>query len=393
MLMSRIRWQPLCVAAALASAVTAAHAQPAAGDVVLSSGSYTFSVDWNTSQFTTLKQATWNAVVVQDRNVGLIGADRDEIHRMTLVGTTSTVTVLPGGAVVRAIATDQALDAYAFATHKGIYRLDGASVTTLTSLVSPNALCRDRNTGNYVGADHFGRIWTIDATTGAVATVRNDVFDITGLAYLPSIDGFVAGRASATDGVLLLDSNFNTVKTFDVGQVEAVAVDERINRIWTVSTAPVFAVTRIAPQGRIEGSVPVPINAYNGIAVWQSRTMTVDATGLPGSTAWFHMRFPNATNQAYCVALSTDASPGLELPGSQYLGLAPDTLFFASACGGLPGITARFAGTLSFGGALASLTIPAVAPPGLVVHVSAVLVDPGAPGGVVAGNADSLQIR
>lgn len=386
----RLRWLPACFAAALA---TTAHAQPAPGDVVLSTASHILSVDWGMAQVTTLKQVPWTATVVQDRNVGLIGTANDEIHRLTIAGTLSTVARLPDGAVARAIATDQTVNAYVFGTHKGIYRVAGTTVTTLTTLIKPNAICRDRNTGHYVAASLFGAIWTVDAVTGAITTVRTDVPDVTGLAYLPSIRGFVVGRSSASDGVLLLDSNFNTVKTFNVADVSAVTVDERINRIWTISGAPTRAVTRIAPQGAIEGSIPMPTYAYTGIAVWQSRTVSVATTGLPGSTANFHIRFPNASTEPYCVALSLAAGPGLDLPGSQYLGLAPDGLFLMTACQSIPGLTARFAGNLAFGGALAALTIPAAAPPGLVVHVSAVMIDPGAPGGVVAGNADSLQIR
>lgn len=390
--MTVVQWVRLLVSG-LPFFAGVAVAQPAVGSLVVGSATHLFGVDFDTGRVDTLKSTGWNAVLGQDRNLGLVGAQGDAVQRMNLVGTVSTIAILPNGAVTRAIATDQVLDAYVFATSKGVYRLQGTSVSTLTTLVKPNAICRDRTTGHYLAGSLGGRVWLIHAVSGAVTTVRSDLPDITGLAYLPSSGGYVVGRRSAANGVLLLDAAFNTVKTFSVGRVEDVVVDERIDRIFAISSGAGAAVSRIRPQGRVEGAVLLPLYLYSGITIWRGRPVTVDSTGAPGTTASVHLRFAGTTNAAYCVALSTASNPGLALPGGQFLGLRPDDLFFATACSGVPGLTTGFSGTLTFGAAVATFAIPAEAIAGQVLHVSAAVVAPGAPGGLIVGNNDSVQIR
>ncbi len=124
-----------------------------------------------------------------------------------------------------------------------------------------------------------------------------------------------------------------------------------------------------------------------GLTRYGSRRIVTSGSGKPGTTVTVRIqsRKPSDAGMAYQLACALTYTSGLKMPGGEYLDLTPDSLFFITASGVLPGLFKDFTGFLdASGNAAASVNIPKGLPPGLgiTVFVSGIVLDPKVPGGV-----------
>ncbi len=294
-----------------------------------------------------------------------------------------------------AIAADQ--DARFWITNQStghVYRLFGSTATTIATLPSPSAICRDGDTGHFVVGSTQGALYRVNRETYAVTTLAQGLGSISGVAYVPSAGGrFVVSRLASGGAVAIVDRTGAVSATANLADANCVTFDERRNRIFAGGTgASAGNVFELTVQGAVVRTLSVGAGvSISGIDVWGDRDVSLTGTGVQGSRATAYLAFPDSPNRAYCVALSLANRPAIRVAG-QHQHIAPDAVFFLTACGGLPLWTTGFTGTLDSGGiANARFVLPYV--PGLRLYVGASAVNPGKPGGLDVGNTEVVLVQ
>lgn len=368
------------------------------GDLVLASNGSTrgvFHVDPSTQALRTLDASQSCAAVHtswgNDAAWMLAGSRVFFVNAASRVSTVvNFVTGSLGG-----LAADQ--DARFWITNQStghVYRLFGSTATTVATLPSPSAICRDGTTGHFVVGSTQGALYRIDRETYAVTTLAQGLGSISGVAYLPSAGGrFAVSRLAAGGAVAIVDRTGNVTTTANLADANCVTFDERRNRIFAGGTgASAGRIFELTVQGAVVRTLSVGSGvSISGIDVWGDRDVSLSGTGVQGSRGTAYLSFPESPNRAYCVALSLANAPAIRV-GGQHQHIAPDAIFFLTACGGLPLWTTGFAGTLDSGGVgNARFVLPYV--PGLRLYVAASAVNPGKPGGLDVGNTEIVLVQ
>jgi len=147
------------------------------------------------------------------------------------------------------------------------------------------------------------------------------------------------------------------------------------NTAWIVHPTQSPVILRIDMKGTVitqftlkgaPGNIPVDIEIYG------SRRLVCRGSGKPGTSVRVTLQSqkPGDARKPYALACSLARRPGFRFPSREWLHLAPDSVFQASALGWLPQVFSGFQGITSASGrAVASVQLPASLPAGLGITV------------------------
>ncbi len=380
-----------------------AAAQPTEGNIVFTTTSGLFYVpaDLSTSG------SVWpgmgigglrlQSVKTEYANNGIVGGDAN--GRVFSVGVSGGISQIAqyntGFATALDLDND---DRYMCAT--GVAGLTAVGLAGGISLINPlagataNGICRNLRNGRWAvvtssTSPYLGELNFDGSALNRIAVLPAAA---SGVCYMPDLDTYAVTLLSTSTPLQIYRSNGSLARSIwlptDVTG-NCCTYDTRTRQLYVGTTQGV--IYRLDNLGQFVGRRSTGRGSISGIDVFGDQRVSVRTPATGPAQARVNLRFRASGGRSYCMALSLSMSNGVSIPGAGTLQMQPDTLFFLTACGGLPFFTSGFTGTLSVSGsATASFTLPGHIPVGTPVHVSAVAIDPAAPGGIAIGNTETV---
>lgn len=395
----------------LVASSVSAHAQLRTGDIITFGWIGSLQSNWRGLGFITtrgtvgtLSQGIGNRFEIGTDNRSVValswGGGNPALVSFDLASrSVTTVAPLPGWP--QDFALDQDGSAIT-AINNVIYRVNGSSISTLAKVFSSNyfpikRVVRDEDTGEFIlvpspGGGPSG-FYRMDPTSGRIrfVSMSGRSIDPFAAAFSQRFGDLVVG----TGGGFLVYVSPQTAKERLTLRPPFTQYDLTIDQ----ATAHLLVIgndrlIRYTAEGiAFQTFGPYFKTVFETARFVSSRPLNGHGTGQRGTTYPMTIDLPEAPGAAYCLAASfAGFRPGFAT-NRWLINIAPDPLFFATACNAFPGTTG-FVGRLdATGHAKATMAIPPSIPVGTRYTVAAVILDSNRPGRLASAGAISVFAR
>ncbi len=259
--------------------------------------------------------------------------------------------------------------------------------------ISPNAVCMDDDTGDYVVGRYLnsssGNLIRVDRASGTMTTFAGTP-GVTGCDHDQWTGRFViTTRAAPQLRVLNRNGTVHTTKAF-THDLEGVQVDDITGHVHVYGGGFLYELDEALGTVRTHGS----FGFNSGMTLYGARLITGNGTGKPGSVYTVDGGFTNHPNQFYAASLGMSGlRPGFTSGSGARINIALDPLVFATIGGRLPLFTQRFGAYTDASGTFnARFTIPDIGKPYRLTFSTSVL-DTSVPGNIVPAPSLTINVR
>ncbi len=396
-MITRISLGAACAAMLFASI---ASAQPTQGNIVFAStgGLYYASATLGRRVAFSTTTLDFHSCQVNYNNGSVLTSDTTgRIYRVRATGTINTIAQLSQG-WCGAMDLDQDRNMVMATGLYGAVRMfyTGSSQSVLRAYGHAlNAICRNTKTGDFaVGSSTGpGHVMNLDRSTGAATTLTSLPGLPSGICYMPDVDLYAVSVLTTNAPLLLMTTSGATLRTIFLNGRGGSSVTYNENTRELFAGTQGGTIHRIDNAGNVMGSVLYSNDAIEGIDIWDDQNISLNTTGVAGSTVGVAVRFSRSPSRPYCLAVAFSIGAGIPISGAGHLNIAPDPLFFLTACKSIPGLTTGFIGTTnSTGGATGTFRLFPGLPSGSKIYCTGVAVNPTLPGGFDLGNTEVVRV-